>query len=115
MAVDDIVLSLLRLSGRIAPVKVNPFSHIIMASLAGVGSLLKGISPDMDAGDNAHGALRVVYALLTDWNSESCFPPRPYSDDFCFMFPVCNGAVQVDYCQSMPVLGCICFLLWLRA
>ena len=84
MAVEDIALSLLRPSGRIAPVKVNLFTHIIMASLAGVGPLLRGISPGMDVGDKAHGALRVVYALLTDWNSESCFAPASYSDGFCF-------------------------------
>lgn len=44
--------------------KVYLFSYINMASLAGVGPLLKGISPGMDVGDKAHAALRVVYALF---------------------------------------------------
>lgn len=71
-------------SGRIPlSVKVYLFSYINMASLAGVGPLLKGISPGMDVGDKAHAALRVVYALLADWNSGSCFPPG-----FLFFFLV---------------------------
>lgn len=44
----------------------------------GVGPLLKGISPGMDVGDKAGAALRVVYALLADRTSESCFPPGSF-------------------------------------
>lgn len=59
----------------------------------------------MDVGDKAHAAL---CGYLLCWQTGIRDPVSllvSLSDGFYFMFSACNGDVQVDYRQSLLVLG----------